>query len=184
MNSLFKIVDFIDLQISKLEGAMLAFGVIGMAFNTIAAVVSRFLLNDAIIVTDELNMIFIIIVTFAGISYAARNGRHIRMSAIYDLFKIKSRKILMIIIVTITSICMFFLSYFSIVYIIDIYESGRVLPALGLPVFYIYIWVPIGFFITALQYTFTIVKNIKEDEVYISTTITDQYCDIDKNLEK
>ena len=134
-----------------------------MAINTIAAVISRFVFNDAFIVTDELNMIFIIIVTFAGISYAARNGRHIRMSAIYDLLKIKSRKILMIIIVSITSICMFFLSYYSLVYIFDIYESGRILPALGIPVFYIYVWVPIGFFITALQYAFTIVKNIQEN---------------------
>lgn len=183
MKSFFKIVDYLDLQISKLEGVILAFGVMGMAINTIAAVISRFVFNDAFIVTDELNMIFIILVTFAGISYAARNGRHIRMSAIYDLLNIKSRKILMIFIVIITSICMFFLSFYSIVYIIDIYESGRILPALGIPVFYIYIWVPIGFFITALQYSFTIAKNIQENEVYISTTITDQYCDIDKNPE-
>lgn len=183
MKSLFKLVDYLDLQISKLEALILAFGVLAMAINTIAAVISRFVFNDAFIVTDELNMIFIIIVTFAGISYAARNGRHIRMSAIYDLLKIKSRKILMIIIVSITSICMFFLSYYSLVYIFDIYESGRILPALGIPVFYIYLWLPIGFFITALQYAFTIVKNLQEDEVYISTTITDQYSNIDKNID-
>lgn len=183
MRSFFKIIDYIDMQISRFEGFILAFGVIAMAINTITAVISRFVFNDAIIVTDELNMIFIIIVTFAGISYASRNGRHIRMSAIYDLLNEKYRKILMIFIVSITSICMFFLSYFSVVYIIDIYESGRILPALEIPVFYIYLWVPIGFFITALQYAFVIIKNIQEDEVYISTTVTDTYCDIDKNIE-
>jgi len=183
MKSFFNIIDYIDLQISRLEGFMLAFGVVAMAINTIAAVISRFVFNDAFIVTDELNMIFIIIVTFAGISYASRNGRHIRMSAIYDLFNPRTRKILMIFIVSVTSFCMFFLSYFSVVYILDIYESGRVLPALGIPVFYIYLWVPIGFFITALQYAFTIVKNIQEKEVYISTSITDTYCDVDRTIE-
>jgi C4-dicarboxylate transporter, DctQ subunit len=183
MNHFFKIIDYIDLQISRLEAIMLAFGVIAMALNTIAGVISRFVFNNAIIVTDELNMIFIIIVTFAGISYAARNGRHIRMSAIYDTFNVKVKKTLMLIIVSITSLIMFFLSYYSIVYIVDIYKSGRVLPALGIPVFYIYLWIPIGFFITALQYAFTIVKNIQEDEVYISTTVTDDYCDIDSSIE-
>ena len=75
-------LDFIDLQISRLEGIMLAVGVIAMTVNTIAAVISRFVFNNAITFTDELNVIFIVVVTYAGLSYAARNGRHIRMSAI------------------------------------------------------------------------------------------------------
>lgn len=176
MNIFFKIIDFIDFQISRFESAMLAFGVIAMAINTIAAVVSRFIFNDAIIFTNELNMIFIVIVTFAGIGYAARNGRHIRMSAIYDMLNIKKRKILMIIITFVTSVFMFFLSYYSTIYIIDVYESGRILPALGIPVFYIYAWVPIGFLITALQYLFTTLKNFREKKVYLSTTVSDEYC--------
>lgn len=156
---------------------MLAVGVLAMTLNTIAGVFSRFVFNSAITVTDELNVIFIVLVTFAGLSYAARKGRHIRMSAIYDLMPAKARKALMIVISSLTSAFMFFLSYYTCYYIVEVYESGRVLPALGLPVFYIYLWAPVGFVMTGLQYAFTAVKNLTEKELYLSTQVKDGYAD-------
>jgi C4-dicarboxylate transporter DctQ subunit len=64
-----------------------------------------------------------------------------------------------------------------------VYESGRILPALGLPVFYIYLWVPVGLIMTGLQYAFTVVKNIAESDVYLSTYVKDGYSDTDNDVE-
>jgi len=183
VNPLLKTIDFIDGLLSRFEGVMLALGVIAMTVNTIAAVISRYVFNSAITVTDELNMIFIVVVTFAGLSYAARNGRHIRMSAIYDAMPSKIRKALMIGMTSITSAFMFFLSFYSVNYIVEVYQSGRILPALGLPVFYIYLWVPIGFVVTGLQYAFTMVKNLTERDVFLSTTVKDGYADTENDVE-
>jgi len=183
INPILKAIDFIDVQISRFEGVMLAVGVIAMTINTIAAVISRYVFNDAITYTDELNMIFIVVVTYAGLSYAARNGRHIRMSAIYDAMPAKIRKALMIVMTSVTSAFMFFLSFYSYYYIVEVYESGRILPALGLPVFYIYLWVPVGFIVTGLQYAFTAVKNLRESDVYLSTNIKDGYSDTANDIE-
>lgn len=174
-NPFLKAVDFLDLLLSRLEEIMLAVGVIAMAIITIAAVVTRFIFNDALTVTDELNMLFIIVVTFAGLSYAARNGRHIRMSAIYDAMPVMARKMVMIAIAAITSSFMFVLAYYSYSYITEVYESGRILPALGIPAFYIYLWVPVGFTVTGLQYLFTVIKNLREQDVYVSTKVRDGY---------
>ena len=170
-----RLLDFIDQAIHKLEEIMLAVGVIAMALNTIVGVVSRFVFNSAITVTDELNVIFIVLVTFAGLSYAARYGRHIRMSALYDLMPAKARKALMLVIATVTSSLLFFLAYYSCYYIVEVYGSGRILPALGLPVFYIYLWAPLGFVMAGLQYAFTAIKNLTEKEVYLSTNVKDGY---------
>ena len=183
INPILKTLDFIDTLISRFEGVMLAVGVIAMTVNTIAAVISRFVFNSAITFTDELNMIFIVVVTYAGLSYAARNGRHIRMSAIYDAMPAKTRKVLMIVMVSVTSAFMFFLSFYSYYYIFEVYQSGRILPALGLPVFYIYLWVPIGFVVTGLQYAFTVVKNLTESDIYLSTNVKDGYSDTDNDIE-
>ncbi len=183
INPILKALDFIDVQISRFEGVMLAVGVIAMTINTIAAVISRYVFNDAITYTDDLNMIFIVVVTYAGLSYAARNGRHIRMSAIYDAMPAKMRKALMIVMASVTSAFMFFLSFYSYYYIVEVYESGRILPALGLPVFYIYLWVPVGFIVTGLQYAFTVVKNLRESDVYLSTNIKDGYSDAADDIE-
>ena len=63
------------------------------------------------------------------------------------------------------------------------FKSGRIFAALGLPVFYIYLWVPVGFIVTGLQYGFTVVKNLTESDVYLSTNIKDGYSDTANDIE-
>ena len=149
----------------------MAVGIILMAVNTITNVISRFIFNHSIIFAEELNSTFILLVTFAGMGYAARHGRHIRMSAIYDHMPDKVRKVLMITITAVTAMFMLLLAYYSVQYLISIYSKGRIMPALGVPVYVIYLWVPIGFFITGIQYALTAVKNIKEKEIYLATNL-------------
>lgn len=156
---------------------MLAAGVLLMALNTVANVVGRFVLQYSLFFSEELNRILIILITFAGISYAARQGRHIRMSAIYDALPAAVRRNLMIVIALITSLAMFALCYFSIGYITKVAISGRVLPALQLPVYWIFLWVPVGFFMTGLQYALTAVKNMTAKDIYLSTQVLEGYDD-------
>jgi len=170
-SSVVGVLDSIDSLIARLEEFIMATGIILMALNTIANVISRFIFNHSIIFAEELNSTFILLVTFAGIGYAARHGRHIRMSAIYDHMPDKTRKLLMTVIVFVTALFMLFLAYYSVQYIYHVYSKGRVMPALGVPVYVIYLWVPVGFFITGIQYALTTLKNIREKEIYLSTDL-------------
>lgn len=165
----------IDSLISRFESFALAAGVLLMAANTVANVVARFVFQYSFFFTEELNRIIIILITFAGVGYAARHGRHIRMSAIFDSLPFRTRKLLMIVIAIITSVAMFALCYFSIRYISKVYTSGRVLPALQIPIWWIFVWVPVGFFVTGTQYLLTAIKNIIEKEVYLSTNVVEGY---------
>ena len=165
----------IDSVISRLESFALAGGVLLMAVNTVANVVGRFVFQHSIFFTEEVNRIIIILITFAGIGYAARHGRHIRMSAIFDNLPFKPRKLLMILIAIVTSLAMFALCYFSVRYIGKVLSSGRVLPALQIPVWWIFVWVPIGFFVTGTQYALTAIKNIIEKDIYLSTNVLEGY---------
>lgn len=165
----------IDSLISRFESFALAAGVLLMALNTVANVVGRFVFQYSIFFTEELNRIIIILITFAGVGYAARHGRHIRMSAIFDSLPVASRKLLMIVIALVTSLAMFALCYFSIRYIGKVATSGRVLPALQIPVWWIFVWVPIGFFVTGTQYLLTAIKNIMEKDIYLSTHVLEGY---------
>ncbi|SDQ75109.1 TRAP transporter small permease [Pseudovibrio sp. Tun.PSC04-5.I4] len=165
----------IDRSISRVESVLLASGVLLMAANTIANVVGRFLLGNSIFFSEELNRILIILITFAGISYAARHGRHIRMSAIYDGLPPRYRKILMVFISFITAGCLFLLCYYSVKYIGSQASRGRVLPALQIPVWTILVWVPVGFFMTGTQYLLTAIKNMKSPDIYLSTHMLEGY---------
>ena len=165
----------IDSTISRIESFMLATGVLLMAANTIANVVGRFALGQSIFFSEELNRILIILITFAGISYAARQGRHIRMSAIYDAMPPRVRKIMMIVISLITASCMFGLCWYAIGYIDTQAGRGRLLPALQIPVWWTLVWVPVGFLMTGLQYLLTAIKNMTEKDIYLSTNVLEGY---------
>lgn len=167
----------IDTWISKIESVILALGVLLMAVNTVANVIGRFVFGSSIFFSGEINRILIIMITFAGIGYAARHGRHIRMSAIYDAMPPKMRRILMIIIAITTAVFMFGLAWYSFQYILTQYGRGRVLPSLQIPVWIILVWVPVGFFMTGLQYALTAVKNMIETDIYLSTNVLEGYSD-------
>lgn len=172
----------IDNLLSKIEAVMLATGVLLMALNTCVNVVARFVFGEGLFFAGEINRILIILITFAGIGFAARLGRHIRMSAFFDMLPDKGRKFVMIIVSVVTAIIMLILAYFSFQYIINVYERGRILPALGFEIWWIYIWVPLGFAITGIQYFLTAYKNLISDDVYLSSGVVDGYADNDLDL--
>ncbi|WP_323750188.1 TRAP transporter small permease [Marinobacter sp.] len=176
------ILGTIDEWIAKTEAVMLAAGVILMAINTCTNVIGRFVFGEGLFFSGEINRILIILITFAGIGYAARHGRHIRMSAVYDAFPASGRKVLMIIIALFTSVVMFFLCYYSYGYIETLHGRGRILPALGLPIWWIYVWAPIGFAITGIQYFLTAIKNFTSKDVYLSTGVVDGYADTESEV--
>ncbi len=165
----------IDSAISRLESFLLAAGVLLMAANTVANVVGRFVFQYSLFFTEELNRILIVLITFAGIGFAARHGRHIRMSAIFDALPPKARKALMVFICIVTALAMFMLCYLSIVYIADLQSKGRVLPSLQIEVWLIYVWAPVGFLVTGIQYMLTAVKNLVEKDIYLSTNVLEGY---------
>ena len=172
----------LDSAIARIESILLGAGVLLMAANTVANVIGRFVLGSSIFFSEELNSILIVLITFAGISYAARHGRHIRMSAIFDALPPKARKAMMIFISAITAIFMFGLCWYSVGYVSTLAGQGRLLPALSIPVWWTYVWVPVGFFMTGVQYALTAVKNAVQHDIWLSTLVLEGYRDDEQEL--
>lgn len=164
----------LDLGIARLESFMLAAGVLLMAANTVANVIGR-VFFESLYFSEELNRILIILITFAGISYAARHGRHIRMLAIYDTLPPRPRKALTIVIALVTAVFMLGLAWYSLQFLLTTMSRGRVLPALQIPVWITLLWVPLGFLLTGIQYLLTAVKNLIEPDIYLSTNVLEGY---------
>ena len=168
------VLGVLDLGIAKLEAFMLATGVLLMAANTVANVIGR-VFWESLYFSEELNRILIILITFAGISYAARHGRHIRMSAIYDTLPPKPRKALTILISLVTAVFMLGLAWYSLQFLLTTMSRGRVLPALQIPIWITLCWVPLGFLLTGIQYVLTAIKNMIEPDIYLSTSVLEGY---------
>ena len=166
----------IDAAIARIEAVLLALGVLLMAVNTMVNVVGR-VAGRTLYFSEELNQALIILITFAGISYAARHGRHIRMSAFFDAMPFPMRRAMMILIAAVTAAAMFMLCWYSFDYVMEQARRGRVLPALGVPQWWIIVWAPLGFFLTGVQYALTAVKNVIDKDIWLSTSTLEGYDD-------
>lgn len=170
------ILGVIDHAIARIEAVLLAAGVLLMALNTIANVVGR-VIGSTIYFSEELNRALIILITFAGISYAARHGRHIRMSAFFDAMPFRLRKAVMVLIAAVTAAAMFLLTWYSLAYVLEQASRGRILPALQIPQWWVIVWAPLGFFLTGVQYALTAIKNVIDRDIWLSTSTLEGYDD-------
>lgn len=178
-NCLRRFLTRLDRLTDNIEAFILSTGVAIMAINTIANVFGRYVFSQSIYFTEELNEFLIIIITFMGLGYITRKGRHIRMSAFYDLLGPRPKKLMMILIAAMTAVVMFILSWYALEYVLKIAKRGRVTPSLQFPLYLTYVWVVVGFFLTGIQYVLTVIKNfdLNDEDVYISYVTVDQYED-------
>jgi TRAP-type C4-dicarboxylate transport system permease small subunit len=175
MKQWLRILDVIDRGIAAIERSALIAGVLGMTGISIANVIMRNVFDASLVFTDEINQAFIVIVTFLGIGYAARLGRHIRMTALYDAFSRPARKMLMIAIALTTALLLLTLAWYALQYVQHVQRMNAVTPALQIPLYLIYAVVPAGLALGAVQYLLAAARNLFEHEVYVSFRHTDGY---------
>jgi TRAP-type C4-dicarboxylate transport system permease small subunit len=168
-----------DAVIGRIEVFILSWGVILMAANTIANVLGRYVFQQSIYFSEELNEFLMVIITFMGLGYATRKGIHIRMSAIYDILPPKTRKALMIVIAATTSVMMATLAWYAFEYVQKVASRGRITPSLQVPLYLTYVWVVIGLALTSVQYLLTAIRNLNfaEEKIYVSYNEIDSYED-------
>lgn len=167
----------LDQIIARTEAIVLGVGVLLMAAVSVGNIFGRFFLGESLFFAEELNQFLIILITFIGIGYAARQGRHIRMSAFYDALPDAGRKLLMVVIALVTAAAMFVLAWYSYIYVLSVYDTGRISASLRIPFYITQVWVPFGFVITGIQYVMTAVVNLTRPDVYLSSSVIDSYED-------
>lgn len=177
-----KAVAILDHALLKIEEFILSYGTISLAVLVVGSVISRSVFNRSWIFMEEVANTLMIFITFLGLGYCVRKARHIRMSAIHDMLPKPIRKLLIILVSVGTAITMAILGYWALLYTSQAYNAGNVTPALRIPIFYIVMWVPIGFFMAAIEYLMTVYKNLRSREVYLSVEVPDSYedesCDV------
>lgn len=152
-------------MIHRAEGWILAAAMLVMAFTTIVNVFARNLAGNTIAATEELNQFLIVLVCFVGLSYAAGEGRHIRMSAVSDALPTAARRRLMSVVCGSTAILLVALAWYAARYA---WGVDRRSPVMGVPLGWVYLVAPIGLFLGGVQYAFAALRNLTSSEVYVS----------------
>lgn len=152
----------------KIEEFVLTYGVIGLAVITIGNVISRKFFNHSWSFAEEVSQFILVIMTFMGVGYAARKGRHIRMTAFYEMANEKIKKALMLFISICMTILLLYLAWYAGEYVMKVVKTGRVTPVLRVPFYFVIIWAPVGLVMGAVQYFLTFIKNLTSKEVWLS----------------
>lgn len=167
-----KVVDFIEVWV-------LVLGIAALTILLVANVISRKFFGG-IFWAEEVTTLFIQVITFVGMSYGVRKGRHIRMGAIFDAVGLKWPKIqkgMIYVISAYSAIFMFLLTKYAWDALVKTRGTIQHTPALGIPYWYVYIFVIIGFGMAGINYIRTIMKNVKEKDVWISPEQKGEYED-------
>lgn len=147
------------------EGWVLSAAILTMAVATIANVVVRNVTGDTLAATEELNQFLIVLVCFVGLSYAAGEGRHIRMSALSDALPVRVRRWLMVFVCATTAALLLTFAWYAAGYALDV---DRRSPVLDLPLGRIYWIAPLGLFLSAVQYAFAAARNVGSRQAWIA----------------
>ena len=131
----------------------------------------RSVLNNSLSFAEELGGFLMVVVTFWGISTAARFSKHINMNAIVDNVPKKIRKAMLVIISGFTSLVMFYMTSVFARYAMDNMKVGRISTALELPMWILQSIVAVGVFLTAVQYLICFIRNLTTSDVYLGSEV-------------
>ena len=152
----------------RTQEVILAGSILLIATLTILNVFTRSVLGMSLAFTEELSQLFMVVITFVGLGYAASQGRHIRMTALYDQLGHRSRKILMVAITAGTSALTLGLAYFSLRYVGTVHALGTVSPALQIPLYAVYLVAPLGLGMASIQYAMAAYRNLSVHDIHVS----------------
>lgn len=174
---LVSLLDRLDRGIDFIERWTLILGILLMAALNIVNVVARNLLGNSLPFVGEVSQILIILVTFLGVGYAARQGRHIRMTALYDQLGDNARRWVMAGIALTTAALLLVLAWYALQYVLQTRQVGSVTAALRLPLYLVYAAAPLGLALGGVQYLLTTVRNLVADGPHVSFRRRDEYED-------
>lgn len=157
----------IDFYVSKFEEYIIAWSILLMFIVLTVNVILRFLFSKSLVFSEELGQILVAITTFFGLGLVTRQGRHIRMSTLYDYSNATIKKVLALITSLVTSGALFWMSYITFKYAQTVKFTGRVTPTLHIPVYITVAIVAFGMLSAAIQFAYIFYLNITEKENYI-----------------
>lgn len=162
-------------KLGKIEAFLISWAVIGMAIVLIANAVGRTVFQHSFRAAEEVSQFLVLLTTFFGLSNAARHGKHVAMTAVFDGLPEGGKRVIGIIVSGFTALFLVGLTYLSAKYVVNLHEFGRITPALRVPYWIVVSVMPIGCALAALQYFTTCLMNIFDKEtVYIGTEAADE----------
>jgi TRAP-type C4-dicarboxylate transport system permease small subunit len=127
----------------KVEEVLVAAAMAAMALITAANVVSRYLTNISLAITEEYSVVLMVLVALLGTALATATGRHIRIGYFTDLLPKRGRRIAEMAGMALTVVCFGILVWYGWRLAYDEYRFEVLSNGLGNPNWWYTGWLPL-----------------------------------------
>lgn len=156
-----KALQTIDKIWTEIEKGILSITTILVSLLLISNAVSRYFFNKSFGFSEELGKFGIVILTFMGLGYAARQHMHIEMSGLYDLLPGILKYVFDLIINFGSFLVLILCAYLGLQYVTHLYDLGQVTTILRWPLYLTMSVIPLGFFLGALRFLIEFINGLK-----------------------
>lgn len=132
---------YLSKNFEKILTAIILFSMSSFAFIN---VISRYVVNLSLNFTEELNLYLFVWLAFLGSAWACRDGAHMSVSMVYDMFPKPVRAVLYALIQAVTAAFFITLGYCGYVEILDEIALNAMTETLVIPVWWFTSSIPIG----------------------------------------
>ena len=148
-------------KIMRLEEFLSPFFLLCMSVIIIFQVANRYMFTYAMDWPEELGRYFFLFAVYQGTSYAEMRGRHLEITIMRTVFKGRFDLPLQLVAkIGGLAFCVI-MTIWGAQMVMFVHESGQLAPAMQIPMFLIYLCVPIGMFSMIIHTTVNAMKIIK-----------------------
>ena len=126
-----------------------------------AQVVCRFILRTPLPWSEELLRFSFIWLTYTASSMGIMAGTHANVTVLTDRLSVKSQKVLQVFIDLLTAFFCAVVFYFSITIIQTQIATNQISPAMRIPMYFVYLVLPVGMFISVFRTIQMLYLNIR-----------------------
>ena len=150
--------------LEKIEEHIIGIGLLASILLVFANVVLRYIFKSSSTWIEEVVRYLIIWVTFIGSAICFRKGSHMGIDLIFSLTKGRVKKGIEIFGLVASFLFMVFLFKYGLELVLFTKKTGQITPAIEIKLFWIYIGIPLGAFLSGMDILMVLFNKIKGNE--------------------
>ncbi|MYL36920.1 TRAP transporter small permease [Halobacillus litoralis] len=158
--------------LKKIEETAIAFGLLSVTILLFVNIILRYVFSANTTWAEEFIRYVMIWITFIGAAVCFRRGMHVGVDFVLDLLKGKAKKTLELFIAFASIVFMALLIWFSMELVSFTRQTGQITPSLQIPLYYVYLAIPVGAALSLFHLIGRVVDIIK-DRPYKETASND-----------
>ena len=154
MNRFLSCISTLSHALSRISQCFSVLMLAGMVIVTFLQVIFRYILNDSLDWSEEGARYLFVWICYISMSYAMHSGSHLEVTVLRTRFGARTSKGMCLFSTGLTAVICFIIGMFGVDAVLKLYLTEQTTIALELYTWIVWMCLPVGFFLTAIQAVF------------------------------